>query len=127
MMATDQSNMYIRNQHVFYPVVPFNSTKDKLIAMDFTAANTSLTNDIIDDTSTFTAYIENQLTAANARYGIGGYAEHRTVYSRSGVFDADIFSEEPRRLHLGVDIWGAEGTPVSAPLGGMVKSFAFND
>jgi peptidoglycan LD-endopeptidase LytH len=34
---------------------------------------------------------------------------------------------EPRRLHLGTDIWGLAGTPVYAPLGGMIHSFAFND
>ena len=34
---------------------------------------------------------------------------------------------EPRRLHLGTDIWGPAGTPVFAFLGGMVHSFAFNN
>lgn len=34
---------------------------------------------------------------------------------------------EPRRLHLGTDIWGLSGTPVHAPMGGMIHSFAFND
>jgi peptidoglycan LD-endopeptidase LytH len=35
--------------------------------------------------------------------------------------------EEPRRLHLGIDIWGAAGTKVMAPLDGVVHSFAFNN
>lgn len=34
---------------------------------------------------------------------------------------------EPRRLHLGIDVWGAAGTPVYAPMGGMIHSFAFNN
>jgi murein DD-endopeptidase MepM/ murein hydrolase activator NlpD len=59
-------------------------------------------------------------------YGIGGYAEQRTVYSRSKVFDAPD-GGEPRRLHLGTDIWGKAGTEVFAPIGGMVHSFKFND
>ena len=59
--------------------------------------------------------------------GIGGYGEHRTVYSRSRVFDPLKPGEEPRRLHLGVDIWGPAGTAVFAPIGGMIHSFAFNN
>jgi murein DD-endopeptidase MepM/ murein hydrolase activator NlpD len=66
------------------------------------------------------------LQEAGATYGIGGYNEHRTIYSRSAVFDAAEASE-PRRLHLGTDIWGPAGTPVYAPLKATVHSFAFND
>jgi len=34
---------------------------------------------------------------------------------------------EPRRLHLGIDIWGKPYTPVISPLNGIVHSFAFNN
>jgi murein DD-endopeptidase MepM/ murein hydrolase activator NlpD len=50
--------------------------------------------------------------------------EHRTIYTRSALFDTD---DEPRRLHLGVDIWGDAGTPIYAPLQGTVHSFADNN
>ncbi|RYG00682.1 MAG: peptidase M23, partial [Chitinophagaceae bacterium] len=75
-------------------------------------------------TNLFSRYVDDALLHANARYGIGGYDEHRTVYSRSVVFDGN--GEEPRRLHLGTDIWGPAGTRVYAPLGGMVHSFGYN-
>ena len=42
-----------------------------------------------------------------------------------GAFFVD--ASEPRRLHLGTDIWGPEGTPVFAAMGGMIHSFAFNN
>lgn len=113
-------------QSQFHAVVPFDAVADKLLALDFTARNTALTADIIDDTGRFSAYVNQCLLAAGARYGIGGYGEHRTVYSRSSHF-SDPHGGEPRRLHLGVDIWGPAGTPVAAPLGGMVHSFAFNN
>lgn len=102
----------------------FNPSTDRLLQMDFTASNTSLTQEILNYTPAFCRYVHQQLVHANARYGIGGYNEHRTIYSRSEVFDT---KDEPRRLHLGVDIWGAAGTKVFAPLGGVVHSFAFND
>jgi peptidoglycan LD-endopeptidase LytH len=95
--------------------------------MDFTESNTELTKETIEDDLQFSAYINNKIQQAKAVYGIGGYNEHRTVYSRSPLFDAAKPGEEPRRLHLGVDIWGPAGTPVYAFMGGRVHSFAFND
>ena len=108
----------------FAPVVPFEKG-DGLLLMDFTAANAALTDDILCDTAFFAAYVEAQLQQSGARYGIGGYGEHRTIYSRSHVFDTTA-GEEPRRLHLGTDIWGPAGTPVYAPLPGTVHSVGYN-
>ena len=115
-----------KNSHSFHPVVIFDPAKDRLLQMDFTDANKALTKEVIEDVTKFSAYVTEHLLAANALYGIGGYAEHRTVYSRSKVFDAPD-GGEPRRLHLGTDIWGKAGTAVFAPLGGMVHSFKFNE
>ncbi len=108
-------------------IVPFNPAIDKLVLLDFTEQNQSLTASVIEDTEQFAIHISGILANAGALYGIGGYDEHRTVYARSKVFDADIEGEEPRRLHLGIDIWGNSGTPVFSPLQGVVHSFAFND
>lgn len=107
------------------PVVPFLPERDRLIALDFTDANSDLTAELLENEAAFCHYIDQKLEKAGARYGIGGYAEHRTVYSRSRVFD-DPSGDEPRRLHLGIDIWGKVGTPVFAPLNGVVHSLQFN-
>ncbi|MEP7377552.1 MAG: peptidoglycan DD-metalloendopeptidase family protein [Chitinophagaceae bacterium] len=131
------------NADFFHPVVPFLPGKDKLLPLDFTAANQELTSAVLENTRVFTQYINQKLNDAGARYGIGGYAEHRTLYSRSKLFGTSqaspptggedpiaIGSEgttEPRRLHLGTDIWGKPHTAVMAPLDGIVHSFAFND
>lgn len=108
-------------------IVPFDSSADKLLPLDFTDANKELDEEILADTRLFSNYINRKLEAANARYGIGGYNEHRTVYSRSKVFDAPVPGDEPRRLHLGTDIWGKPNTAVMAPVDGVVHSFAFNN
>lgn len=114
------------DQPLFYPVIPFDAREDRLIQLDFTEANRQLTGEILDDTALFCDYIDAQLLRYQARYGIGGYVEHRTIYSRSRLFDGQP-GEEPRRIHLGIDIWGKAGTPVAAPLDGIVHSFARND
>jgi murein DD-endopeptidase MepM/ murein hydrolase activator NlpD len=115
------------NQILFAPIVPFDPSKDTLLSLDFTAGNTELTDEILEDTRLFCDYINAKLGHANARYGIGGYGEHRTVYSKSSIFDGSPGENEPRRLHIGIDIWGRPHTAIMAPLDGIVHSFAFND
>ena len=116
----------------FRPVVQFNPAKEKLMQFDFTERNETLQKINLSDTEKFCKYINNLLENAHAKFGIGGYNELRILYSRSTLFDNDINkknseAEEPRRLHLGVDIWGKEGTEIFAPLDGIVHSFAFNN
>ena len=119
--------IFRQNKTTFHPVVPFDATKDKLIAFDFTRANSSLDADILNNLPAFIQWVNDRLKNNNALYGIGGYAEHRTVYSASKVFDPVKPGDEPRRLHLGTDIWGKPLTAVMAPLDGLVHSFAYND
>lgn len=114
------------HRHLLHPVIPFQAGKENLCLLDLTASNHELTDDLLNDIHFFTAYINTTIKNNDARYGIGGYGEHRTVYRFSRVFDSEKSDEEPRRLHLGTDIWGNPYTPVMAPLNGVVHSFAFN-
>jgi murein DD-endopeptidase MepM/ murein hydrolase activator NlpD len=140
MAIAPLSTVLARHSAGFHSVVPFDPGKDLLYPFDFTAANTSLRADDIADTECFANYINRTLRANNARYGIGGYNEHRTLYARSKHFDSSLQAtgsesprstnpnaEEPRRLHLGIDIWGPAGTPVMSPMDGIIHSFAFNN
>ena len=105
-------------------VVDFDATSDRLYHFDFTANNTELDPVSFTDTARFSVWVNEKLKTNNCKYGIGGYMEHRTLYARSPLFDA---GDEPRRLHLGMDIWAGEGTPVYSPLQGKVHSFRDND
>ena len=105
-------------------VVDFNAATDRLYPFDFTAQNGELTEDILKNTLVFSEWVTSKLEGSGCRYGIGGYNEHRTIYTRSSHFDTD---EEPRRLHLGVDIWAKAGTPVYNFYDAEVSSFHFND
>ncbi len=140
----------------YHRVVPFDPSKDRLYFFDFTENNKDLTPEAIADTEAFANYINRAIKEGQARYGFGGYGEHRTLYARSKHFDtaqgalspaveperpssptslspasapgpSSAEGAEPRRLHLGIDIWGQVGTKVMAPLDGVVHSFAFNN
>src|SRR6202035_26199 len=128
-----------RDQTLFHPVVPFDPGADQFYPFDFTDRNTGLSAKQIKDTDQFAHYIQSMLILNNCRYGIGGYNEHRTLYERSNHFDKDLNAPgqsksaapapeaDPRRLHLGTDIWGPVGTRVFSPLDGIIHSFAFNN
>ena len=141
----------LRHSDEFHPVLPFNSAKEKLLSFDFTKNNNEIFDELINDTQKFTNYINEKLKGAGAKFGIGGYNEHRELYKRSEVFSAqspkgeksaqpshlegaeknvgasNSEGAEPRRLHLGTDIWGKPYTPVMSPWDAVIHSFAFND
>jgi murein DD-endopeptidase MepM/ murein hydrolase activator NlpD len=117
----------LRNRPSFHPLVNFDPQHDKLIKLDFSAGQSEPKPAIFSSTELFSIGLMINSKITERSYGIGGYGELRTVYGMSNVFDAAQEGEEPRRFHIGMDIWGKAGTPVFAPLGGMVHSFAFND
>jgi murein DD-endopeptidase MepM/ murein hydrolase activator NlpD len=106
-------------------VVDFDASRDRLLQLDFTSANTELTPEAIADTARFSNWVNQKLAQNSCRYGIGGYMENRTLYARSKHFGTN--GPEPRSLHLGIDIWGPAGTPVYSPLDGTVHSFQNNN
>jgi murein DD-endopeptidase MepM/ murein hydrolase activator NlpD len=105
-------------------VVDFDASNDRLYPLNLTAANKELTAEVTNNTPFFSRWVSGKLHDNNCRYGIGGYMEHRTIYAFSSHFDTE---DEPRRLHLGVDIWGDAGAPVYTPLDGVVHSYQDNN
>lgn len=118
-------NLLLSYQNTFHSVVKIDIAKEKIIQLNFTETNNELTEKILQDEILFSDYIHQLLKSKNAVWGIGGYLEHRIVYSRGNIFNNE--NEEPRRLHIGIDIWGEVNTEVYCPLDATVHSFAFND
>ena len=143
-------NIIRKNQLGFAQVIRFDPAEQKMAAIDLSAQNKGMDETIFNDTEIFSSYIEALRKKQDVDYLVGGYNELRVIYGRSELFNtqktvrsidgpvpvndsllggvtdaADAL--EPRRLHIGTDIWGTVGTPVYAFMGGMVHSFAFND
>lgn len=67
-------------------------------------------------------YTRNLIKNAEARLGVGKYAEDRIIYNYEQYKSGD----EPRTVHLGIDLDLPASEPIYAPIGGSVHSFADN-
>ena len=124
--------MLEKNAYDFHSLVPFDKSTDKVALLDLGKTNSLFTETIYSDMVLFNKFIEENRKQTGATYLVGGYNEERQMYQRSELFNKNISEmfpllDEPRSIHLGVDIWGNEGTVIFAPLGGVVFGFAFND
>src|ERR1700761_3044368 len=108
MDATSRLSAWLRDHPQQISSVVDLDAGDRLYQFDLTKNNPELSVELVNDTPKFSAWVNKKLAANNCRYGIGGYMELRTIYDNREQFDT---GEEPRRLHLGVDIWAAAGTP----------------
>lgn len=109
-----------RNRHTFKEVVEGLHKPGNLVKMDMSKDNQALMSLDIGDTQLFSRWMEDQL---DGKIGWGGYLERREMYRRSRHFDGQ---GQPRSLHLGIDVWTAEGTAVYSPADGVVDSLADN-
>lgn len=121
-------------------LLPFDFQKDPYLTLDLSATNPDLAPNhkpILDLTNTaaFDAYVFGKLRKAGVQVGVGGYNEHRIIYRRSNHFNTSVETPPcdryagagPREIHLGIDFWAVAGTPVFAPLTGVVHSFRDNN
>lgn len=100
-------------------LVPHKVVKyDSCVNLNLSKDNQDLAKVDLNDEKAFTDYIFGQLK--DGEVGVGGYAEVRSLYSRSDLFEG----EEPRTVHLGIDVWSAAGTPIYVPLASKVHSYA---
>ncbi len=112
---------YLMNDD-FFNILNKDLNKENLFVFDFTENNEELKKTDLTNTSKFNDYVFKKLKDNNSNIGIGKYNENRSIYKRSSVFSG----EEPRTVHLGIDLWAESGTPVFAPLDGKIHSFKNN-
>lgn len=116
----------------YHPVIHIPANKNALTHLDLSEGNEDFKKINVSDLNEFKSYLSGEFRKQNATFGYGGYNELRPMYGRSKLFNDNLTGSgsainEPRRLHLGLDIWGAEDTPVFSPIDGIIHSFAYNE
>ncbi len=110
------------NAGTFAPVV--DADFERSIVFDLSVGSADFSDpDELADTDAFTAKIFARMKTAGARVGIGRYNEARLLYT-SDVFKSN--EGERRTIHIGIDLFMKAGSPVFAPLDGVIHSFANN-
>ena len=104
--------------------MPFDFQQDIVLHIDLTENNTDLHTLDLLNVEVMHEYVSRKIKEANAVCAVGGYLENRYIYRTTKHFQQ---AAEPRSIHLGVDVWAKAGTPVYAPMQGIVHSFANND
>ncbi|CAF0941864.1 unnamed protein product [Rotaria sp. Silwood1] len=102
------------NQSKFSPILGFPLTSANARRLDLSVHNKELQK--------FTNLEDYANTLDINFIWLGGYGEERNIYAH-----ADLFSQDNRCIHLGVDIALKPNTPIYAPLNGRIHSFKNND
>src|SRR5690242_10167288 len=98
-----------------------------LVVFDLSIGSTDLGNmPDFAETEPLPRPLWEQMRVAGARVGIGRYDEARPIYTTDAYRVEGNDGPEWRALHVGLDIFQEPGSPVYAPLDGVVHSFADN-
>ncbi|WPC03306.1 aminotransferase class III-fold pyridoxal phosphate-dependent enzyme [Pseudomonas benzenivorans] len=110
-----------RNAHDFAPLLRPAVTAPRVRVFDFSAASSDSRAIEGLDCAGMQTYIEAQIAAAGADFGVGRYGERRGLYSSAAY--AGATAQQRRDTHLGVDLFAPAGEAVHAPFAGVVAFF----
>lgn len=100
-------------------------TDDRAIVLDL-STGASLNGRAIAglDTAQLGAEIDRAMALAGTAYAFGRWGEPRELYANENF--ANTRTGEMRTIHMGIDLFCAAGTPIHAPLDGVVEHAANN-
>ena len=104
----------------FAPLLGADRMRAPLAALDFSAGSALIASDPIDNVpAELDRRVHRVLAEQGATVGVGGYGEARLIYH----WPHEPERVEPRTIHMGVDLSTAAGTPLHAPIDGVVHGF----
>ena len=115
-----------RERAAFGPLLDPDPRRAAVVVFDLGVGSTDLGPRPTSDLGAFTRTLFDRMAETGAAVGVGRYDEPRALYG-SHLFEVQgNDGPEARTIHLGLDLFAAPGTPVLAPLDGVVHSVADN-
>lgn len=110
----------------FAPVLDIDLRTAPSVVLDLSVASPLISGDPNENAEPkLTPRIDAVMREADVHVGVGRYDEPRLLYTAPFFGGADPSSER-RTIHIGLDLFAPPGTPVHAPLDGIVHAFADN-
>jgi Ser/Thr protein kinase RdoA (MazF antagonist)/murein DD-endopeptidase MepM/ murein hydrolase activator NlpD len=121
------TNWLRKNALCMKPILGGGLGLEKSIVLDLSVASPLIDGDQQRNTEPLlTARITSAMNEAGAAVGIGRYNEPRLIYTSALFGLASSPLDEHRTIHLGLDLFCPVGTPIHAPLPGVVHALANN-
>ncbi len=117
---------HLRNAALEGQLVPVMGNLGGAPVLDLSASSPEAGPGAALDVATFTRWIDAQCATHPSGAAIGRWNEPRLLYQSRGFGEAGATGGSARTIHIGLDIFAAEGTLVRAPLDGVVFTVADN-
>jgi murein DD-endopeptidase MepM/ murein hydrolase activator NlpD len=95
----------------------------QMVSVDLSVENADRLGLDPADSNSLRNFVSSEISSRKGTWGFGGYKERRIWYRRNESF---MEPGNERDIHMAIDVWMPEGTPVRSPLPATVHSFQDN-